>query len=109
MEPLVSTSEAELGPPGPLDEPSSSSHSRPRAPWSPTEHEVFLRALAAHDIDWPPVTAKQPEAAAGRGDFGTARSLAQVRNRGGEEAASGRFGGEDAWRKRGEMNVEFLS
>ena len=108
MDPLVSTSEAELGALGP-DEPSSSSHSRPRAPWTPTEHEVFLRALASHGRDWRRVSAVLQEAAAGRGDFGTARSLAQVRNRGGEEAASGRFGGEDAWRKRGEMNVEFLS
>lgn len=90
MDPLVSTSEAELGALGPPDEPSSSSHSRPRAPWTPTEHEVFLRALAAHGRDWRRVSAVLQEAAAGRGDCGAARSLAQVRARGGERAASGR-------------------
>jgi hypothetical protein len=82
MEPLVSTSEAEfaLAP----DEPSPSSHSRPRAPWTPTEHEVFLQALAQHGRDWRRVSAVLQEAAAGRGDCGAARSLAQVRNWDGE-------------------------
>ena len=73
MEPLVSTSEAEFGALGP-GEPSSSSHSRPRAPWTPMEHEVFLKALAQHGRDWRRVSAVLQEAAAGRGDCGAARS-----------------------------------
>ena len=91
MEPLASTSEAELslGAARP-DEPSSSS--RPRAPWTPIEHEVFLKALAVHGRDWRRVSAVLQEAAAGRGDFGVARSLAQVRNCGGQRIASGAEG-----------------
>lgn len=98
MEPLVSTSEAEFGALGP-GEPSSSSHSRPRAPWTPMEHEVFLKALAQHGRDWRRVSAVLQEAAAGRGDCGAARSLAQVRIWGGERGASGRFG--SGGRRRG--------
>lgn len=99
MEPLVSTSEPEFGA-RPPDEPSSSSHSRPRAPWTPMEHEVFLRALAANGRDWRRVSAVLQEAARGRGDHGAARSLAQVRNYTAQGEASGRFGVADAERKR---------
>ena len=102
MEPLVSTSEAEFGALGPDDEPSSGSASRPRAPWTPIEHEVFLQALAAHGRDWRRVSAVLQEAATGRGDLGAARSLAQVRYWGGGEGASGRFRCRE--RGRGELN-----
>jgi len=98
MEPLVSTSEAEFGALGP-GEPSSSSHSRPRAPWTPMEHEVFLKALAQHGRDWRRVSAVLQEAAAGRGDCGAARTLAQVRIWGGERGTGGRFG--SGGRRRG--------
>lgn len=91
MQPLASTSEAEL----PLgvacpEEPSSSSQSRPRAPWTPIEHEVFLEALALYGRDWRRVSKVLQDAAAGRGEVGPARSLAQVRmlgGRGGRERA----------------------
>ena len=81
MQPLPSTSEAELSlGAARTEEPSTSSQSRPRAPWPPIEHEVFLEALTLYGRDWRRVSKVLQDAAAGRGDVGAARSLAQVRS-----------------------------
>lgn len=110
MQPLPSTSEAELSlGAARTEEPSTSSQSRPRAPWPPIEHEVFLEALTLYGRDWRRVSKVLQDAAAGRGDVGAARSLAQVRLLGGEEGRERAGRGENAGEKRERMAKRRIS